>query len=53
MGRSPPPEDAGYVLERTDSIGFIGASSIERLPVEEPIRAIVESFKSQPLRGPS
>jgi predicted TIM-barrel enzyme len=45
------PEDAAYVLERTSTVGFIGASSIERLPVEEPIREIVADFKSQPL-GP-
>lgn len=43
------PDDAGYVLERTRSVGFIGASSIERLPVEEPIRAVVAAFKDQKL----
>lgn len=46
------PADAGYVLSRTATVGFIGASSVERIPVEEPIRAIVEDFKSQEL-GPA
>ncbi len=44
------PDDAGYVLERTRSVGFIGASSIERLPIEEPIKQVVEAFKHQKLR---
>lgn len=44
------PADVGHVLARTRTVGFVGASSIERLPVEEPIRAIVAEFKGQPLR---
>lgn len=41
------PEDAQYVLERTDGIvGFFGASSIERLPTEVAIRAQTEKFKA-------
>ncbi|KAH8883363.1 hypothetical protein GQ53DRAFT_732552 [Thozetella sp. PMI_491] len=41
------PEDARYVLARTRGVhGFYGASSMERLPVEEAITNITKSFKS-------
>jgi len=37
------PDDAAYVLERTEGIvGFFGASSMERLPTE---RAMIENMK--------
>lgn len=40
------PEDAAYVLERTEGVaGFFGASSIERLPTERAITEQVRSFK--------
>jgi predicted TIM-barrel enzyme len=39
------PEDAQYVLDRTDGIvGFYGASSMERLPVEPAIKGQTEAF---------
>ncbi len=44
------PEDARYVQERTDTVGFIGASSMERLPVETAIAETVRRFKSIPVR---
>ncbi|KAK3497335.1 TIM-barrel-protein domain-containing protein [Neurospora hispaniola] len=41
------PEDAEYVLNRTEGVhGFYGASSMERLPVEEAITNITRSFKA-------
>lgn len=41
------PGDAGEVLARTRGVaGFFGASSMERLPVEEAIAARVREFKS-------
>ncbi len=41
------PKDAEYVLSRTKGIhGFYGASSMERLPVEEAITNITQEFKS-------
>ncbi|ATY66418.1 TIM-barrel signal transduction [Cordyceps militaris] len=41
------PEYAAYVLGRTKGVhGFYGASSMERLPVEEAITNITKSFKS-------
>lgn len=40
------PQDAEYVLARTRGVhGFYGASSMERLPVEEAITNITKSFK--------
>ncbi|KAI9694200.1 MAG: hypothetical protein M1822_003471 [Bathelium mastoideum] len=40
------PEDARFVLERTKGVhGFYGASSMERLPVEEAITNITKEFK--------
>lgn len=41
------PEDARFVLERCKGVhGFFGASSMERLPVEEAITGITKTFKS-------
>lgn len=41
------PEDAQYVLERTEGVvGFFGASSIERIPTEIAIKEQVEKFKN-------
>ena len=41
------PEDAAYVLERTEGVvGFFGASSIERIPTEVAIKKQVEMFKN-------
>ena len=40
------PEDAAYVLGRCAAVGFVGASSMERLPVETAIRATTRAFKS-------
>ncbi len=39
------PEDVAYVLEQTTAQGFVGASSIERLPVEDAIVGVVQAFK--------
>ena len=44
------PDDARYVQERTDAVGFVGASSMERLPVETAIADTVRQFKSLPVR---
>ncbi|KAH7309155.1 TIM-barrel-protein domain-containing protein [Stachybotrys elegans] len=41
------PEDAQYVLQWTSGVhGFYGASSMERLPVEEAITNITKTFKA-------
>jgi predicted TIM-barrel enzyme len=40
------PEDAKFVLERCKGLhGFFGASSMERLPVEEAIAGVTREFK--------
>ncbi len=44
------PEDVAYVLARTDSQGFVGASSMERLPVERAIVSVVQQLKELALR---
>ena len=39
------PDDAQFVLDRTEGVvGFYGASSIERLPVEPAVTARVREF---------
>ena len=41
------PADAAYVLDHaTDIHGFYGASSMERLPVEQALKAQTEAFKA-------
>lgn len=44
------PEDTRYIYEHTDAVGFVGASSIERIPVERAVKGAVEEFKSIPLK---
>jgi predicted TIM-barrel enzyme len=43
------PEDTKYLYEHTDAVGFVGASSIERIPIEKAIKEVVTQFKSIPL----
>jgi predicted TIM-barrel enzyme len=46
------PEDAQYVMDRTRGVvGFYGASSMERLPVEVAITAQVRQFKGLTMAG--
>ena len=46
------PEDAGYVLERTEGVvGFFGASSMERLPTEVAMTENMRRFKSIQVKG--
>src|SRR5260221_860288 len=47
------PEDAAYVNERTDCVGFVGASSLERLGVEESLTNLTRQFKKIPVRKES
>jgi len=39
------PEDAAYVNARTDCVGFVGASSLERIGVEQALLDITRRFK--------
>lgn len=43
------PEDTEYIYAHTESVGFLGASSIERIPVEQPLQDAVKQFKSKKL----
>jgi len=40
------PESVRTVFERTDVVGYLGASSIERLPVERAVSGVVRDFKA-------
>ena len=40
------PEDTAHLYATTDAQGFVGASSIERLPIERAVTAQVTGFKS-------
>lgn len=43
------PEDAAYINEHTDAVGFVGASSLERLAVEESLTELTRRFKRIPV----
>src|SRR5258708_38325700 len=39
------PEDAERVLKNTDAVGFVGASSLERMGVEASLTSLTREFK--------
>ena len=43
------PEDTQYIYDHTESVGFLGASSAERIPIEGPLEDAVRQFKSAKL----
>lgn len=43
------PEDAAYINRHTGAVGFVGASSLERLATEKAVRNITRAFKRIPL----
>jgi predicted TIM-barrel enzyme len=43
------PEDTVRLYAETTAVGFVGASSIERIPVERAVRDAVAAFKAVPL----
>jgi predicted TIM-barrel enzyme len=46
------PDDAAYVLANTEGVvGFFGASSMERLPVEVAMTENMRRFKAVPVQG--
>lgn len=49
-GTISTPEDTRYLYEHTDALGFVGASSIERIPVEQAVMGIVGEFKNIPMK---
>ena len=44
------PEDADRVIQATDCVGFVGASSLERMAVEESLTRLTREFKSITLK---
>lgn len=40
------PEDAAYVMARSNAVGFVGASSMERIPVEQALTNTTKEFKA-------
>jgi predicted TIM-barrel enzyme len=44
------PEDAAYINEHTDAVGFVGASSLERMAVEQSLTDLTRQFKSIPVK---
>ena len=40
------PADAGRVIQGTSAVGFVGASSLERMGVEESLTSLTRAFKS-------
>ena len=52
-GPMEDPKSTAYVLERTEAVGYIAGSSIERTAVEPAIVGVCEDFKSMPVKIPS
>jgi len=44
------PDDTRYIYENTEAVGFLGASSIERIPIEVPLKEACQQFKNVPLK---
>ena len=40
------PEDADRIMKATDAVGFVGASSLERMGVEESLTNLTKRFKA-------
>lgn len=47
-GRLATPTEVREALVLTSAVGFVGASSIERIPVERAIRSVVREFRELP-----
>ncbi len=44
------PEDADRVIQATDCVGFVGASSLERMSVEKSLESLTREFKAIPIK---
>lgn len=44
------PDDADRVIQATDCVGFVGASSLERMGVEESLTNLTRQFKAIPVK---
>jgi predicted TIM-barrel enzyme len=45
------PDDAAYINSNTDAVGFVGASSLERLAVEDSLTQLTQRFKQIPVKA--
>ncbi|KYG97585.1 phosphoenolpyruvate hydrolase family protein [Bradyrhizobium sp. DOA1] len=48
-GAIAEPQDTVEVYRSTQCVGFVGASSIERIPIERAVKAAAAGFKAVPL----
>jgi len=44
------PDDAAFINEHTDTDGFVGASSLERMAVEQSLTDLTKRFKQIPVK---
>jgi predicted TIM-barrel enzyme len=51
-GPMEDPESTAYVMKRTEAVGYLGASSIERTPVEPAVVKVCQEFKKMPVNIP-
>jgi predicted TIM-barrel enzyme len=49
-GKLAHPQDLEEVYAQTSCVGFVGASSIERIPIERAVMDVVTQFKAAPPR---
>lgn len=47
------PEDAAYINQHTDAVGFVGASSLERMAFEGSLTELTRKFKQIPVKRTS
>ena len=47
------PEDAAYINQNTDVVGFVGASSLERMAFEDSLTQLTREFKKIPVQRTS
>ncbi len=52
-GPMEDPRTTTYVMERTEAVGYLGASSIERTPVEPAVIQVCRDFKAMPVHVPA
>lgn len=52
-GPMEDPKTTAYVMERTEAVGYLGASSIERTPVEPAVVKVCQDFKNMPVNIPA
>ena len=43
------PESARVIYEKTDAVGFVAASAIERIPIEQAIATVCQDYKKLPM----